>query len=248
MKHSLLKWFMRGCMLCLAALVLVGSLALAQRSQAQGIENPNLNTPRDAPAQPGGGPATDIPLTAQGVQAAQGEPPTNEAWMAARGQESQPESQPPLPEGQVTLMAGGSYASPLTISAAEFRTDGGAPDGYYFQFAGGYLRGKDGVFACMQAPVYLPNGAHVTELWMSAVDNYNGYDLYVDLNRVSNATGGPSERMAGVNTSGYSTAVQNPGDTTISFPDVNYPYYSYFLSMCFEYQAIKLYSVRIYFK
>ncbi len=247
MKHGLFKWFLRGFMLCLGALVLVSSFALTRSGQAQGIDNPNRNTPRDAPAQQTGGPLTDIPQVAQGGPAVQGELPTNEEWMASHSLEMKPASQPQLLEGQATINAGGSLP-PLTIPAADFRTDGGNPDGYYFLFAGGYLRGLDTEGACMQAPVYLPNGVTVTEFWMSAIDNYNGYDLYVALNRVSNASGTPSEEMAAVNTYGNYTYVQNPGDTTIAYPVVDYPYYSYFLSMCLQYQTIKLYSLRVYYK
>jgi hypothetical protein len=140
-------------------------------------------------------------------------------------------------------LAAAHYVSPLIVSAADFSNDGMDPDGFFFDFAGGYVNG-DGT-ACLKAPVYLPNGASVVSVYASLYDNAVGL-IIVNLWRV-NVASGVSDMMANFGTLSDSTAIQLVGDEAIDYPDVSYPTYAYYLTTCLNYADHRLYSVRIYY-
>ena len=110
------------------------------------------------------------------------------------------------------------YQSPLVIPTADFSSDGGDPDGFFFSFAGGYING-DGS-ACLKAPAYLPKEATVTAVYASLYDNADG-TVTVNLRRVNRSTGATSV-MAGVSTSSGSTSIQQRSDTSISYPEIQH--------------------------
>ena len=137
---------------------------------------------------------------------------------------------------------GGS--SPLVIPAAAFRSDGNDPDGFFFDFAGGYMNG-DGT-ACLKAAVYLPQGAIVQGVYASVYDNAAG-NVMVNLRRVDRSTGA-SDVMASLGTTTDGTSIQHVSDETIGFPEVRYPAYAYYATTCLNYADHRLYSVRIYYE
>jgi hypothetical protein len=139
--------------------------------------------------------------------------------------------------------AGSGYTSPLVIPAADFSSDGGFPDDFFFDFEYGYLQG-DG-FACLKAPVYLPDGVTVTSVNASLYDNASG-NVVVELRRV-NVTTGTVDVMANPGTFADSTDIQHPNDVFIYYPEVSYPEYAYFLTTCLSSPSHRLYSVRIYY-
>ena len=129
------------------------------------------------------------------------------------------------------------------IPAAAFTSDGFDPDGFFFSFAGGYING-DGS-ACLKAPAYLPDGAIVTWVYASIYDNADG-DVTVNLQRVNRSTGA-TNAMASVSTSSNSTSIQQRYDSSISYPDIDYPDYAYYVTTCLDYADHRIYSVRIYY-
>ncbi|KPL06836.1 hypothetical protein AMJ86_06995 [bacterium SM23_57] len=134
---------------------------------------------------------------------------------------------------------GGS--STLVIPAAAFSSDGGFPDDFFFDFDNGYVQGDN--FACLKAPVYLPDGAKVTSVTASLYDNAP-VDFGVDLRRVNVVTG-TVDVMASIMTTRNSTSIQQRSDTTISYPEVSYPAYAYFLTTCLNSPSHRLYAVII---
>ena len=144
-------------------------------------------------------------------------------------------------EGQMLDEAG--YGSPLVVPASDFSSDGNDPDGFYFDFAGGYVNGNG--TACLKAPAYLPAGAAVTSVYASIYDNAAG-NVMVNLRRV-NVSSGSSDAMASFGTESDSTAIQQRGDTVINYPEVIHPDYAYYLTTCLNYADHRLYSVRIYY-
>jgi hypothetical protein len=137
---------------------------------------------------------------------------------------------------------GGS--SLLVIPAAAFTSDGGDPDGFFFDFSGGYIDGSG--TACLKAPAYLPDGAIITSVYASLYDNAAG-NVTVDLRRVSVDTG-TSNVMANLGTVADSTAIQQRSDTTIAYPEISYPDYAYFITTCLNSADHRLYSVQIYYE
>jgi len=162
--------------------------------------------------------------------------------LGAAGDES---AQLSLPES--VNLAVGRYSSPLVIPAADFSSDGYAPEGYMFWFSAGALYGENVSGTCLMAPAYLPNGATVTDMFITAYDNDATNNTYVNLWRVDNYAGTSAQVMASVATAGVSTYIQTPGTYTITYPDVVYPTYSYFVTTCLSYSELRLYSVRIYY-
>jgi len=152
-----------------------------------------------------------------------------------------------LPMNQTLASPSGPQAfggsAPLVIPAAAFTSDGFDPDGFFFSFSGGYVNG-DGT-TCLKAPAYLPKGAHVYAVYASLYDNASG-SIAVNLRRVNRSTG-VTKVMASMSTTSDSTSIQNWPDFSISYPDISYPAYAYYITTCLNSADHRLYSVRIYY-
>jgi hypothetical protein len=142
-----------------------------------------------------------------------------------------------------SVLAAASSGSPLVIPAADFSSDGGFPDGYFFDFETGFLRGDD--FACLKAPAYLPHGVTVDYVGASLYDNATG-SVTVNLKRVD-VVSGAVNTMATLGTPWNSTDIQSVGDNDIDYEEISYPAYAYFLTVCLSSVDHRLYSVRIYY-
>jgi hypothetical protein len=136
--------------------------------------------------------------------------------------------------------------SPLLIPAAAFSSDGFDPASMWFSFWGGYLQGGN-VNTCVKAPVYVPQHASLTDMYVSVYDNDAAASVWVRLFRVDNYTGTVTE-IASVAT-GVAAAgdyIQRPWDSLGNLK-VQYPQFSYYLGACLESSTTRLYSVRIYY-
>jgi hypothetical protein len=142
-----------------------------------------------------------------------------------------------------SALAAASSGSPLVIPAADFSSDGGFPDGFFFDFETGYLQGD--TFACLKAPAYLPHGVTVDYVGASLYDNATG-SVTVNLKRVD-VVSGAVDTMANLGTPWDSTAIQSVGDSDIDYGEISYPAYAYFLTICLSSADHRLYSVRIYY-
>ncbi len=138
------------------------------------------------------------------------------------------------------------YVSPLVIPAAGFTDDGANPDSLFFPFGSGYFQGDAENYGCLVAPVYLPNGATVTDIFATVYDNDATYNLSLDFRRVDNFAGG-TDTMAAMTTAGTFAGVQVVSESTITEPLVLYPDFSYYLTTCLLSGNIRLYSVRLYY-
>jgi hypothetical protein len=147
------------------------------------------------------------------------------------------------PDGPLADEPAGPGLSLLVIPAAAFSSDGGFPDGFFFDFETGYLRGDN--FACLKAPVYLPQGAVVDSVYASLYDNADG-TVAVTLRRVD-VVSGSMDIMAAAGTTTDSTSIQQTEDITVSYREVTYPRYAYFLTTCLNSADHRVYSVRIYY-
>jgi hypothetical protein len=159
-------------------------------------------------------------------------------WAMVPGDPSAPGAVP-----DESSLAAASSSSPLVVPAADFSSDGGFPDGYFFDFEAGFLRG-DG-FACLKAPAYLPDGVTVDYVGASLYDNASGR-VTVNLKRVD-VVSGAVNTMATLGTPWDSTDIQSVGDNDIDYEEISYPAYAYFLTICLSSANHRLYSVRIYY-
>jgi hypothetical protein len=265
-----LKWFVGGFVLTSLVLLAVAMLARPTIGWAQGGDegNPNfwslvVEDPPPGPPSADGpeGQVTPVPVVDNGAERSNWEAMVpGDDTSSADGPEGQVAPAPlvdngteqsnweamvvddnPYPNAVEAIEAG--YQSPLVISAADFSSDGFDPDGFYFSFAGGYING-DGS-ACLKAPAYLPQGATVTSVYASLYDNASD-DVTVNLRRVNRSTGA-TDVMASVSTASNSTSIQQRGDTSISYPDISYPTYAYYVTTCLSYANHRVYAVRIYY-
>jgi hypothetical protein len=149
-------------------------------------------------------------------------------------------------EAALRQEASQQYVSPLVIPAADFTDDGADPDSLFFPFGGGYFQGDSANYGCLVAPVYLPNGATVTDIFATVYDNDATYNLSMNLRRVDNFNGG-AITMAAMTTAGTFAGVQVVSESMITEPLVLYPDFSYYITTCLLSGNIRLYSVRLYY-
>jgi hypothetical protein len=134
--------------------------------------------------------------------------------------------------------------SPIVISGAGFASDGTDPTGIYFWFNGGFMSG--GPDSCFEAPVYLPPGAYIKDVYASVYDNDPSTYVSATLFRSENYSG-----VVDILGSGYTNA---EGDYmqylhyTVgrAYQEVTYPTYSYYIGSCALSNMVALYSVRVY--
>lgn len=138
-------------------------------------------------------------------------------------------------------------SSPLVIPAAAFSTKGNDASSHEMVWWEGYVRGTSSLGGCVQAPVYLPRFARITNFWISYIDEDASNDFSVWFTRTSNFTPNEADDMASVTTSGTSESVRTLSDPSISHRIVIQPDYSYFVSVCLPTASTKLYSARIYY-
>ena len=149
------------------------------------------------------------------------------------------------PQQAVTEEGSGpeGFSSPTVVSGADFRSDGLNLDSYFVLFTGGYLFGSDS--GCLMAPVYVPDGATISEIYGSVYDNDATYDVSVNFKRVDNYNGTVAS-LATMSSTGQNTSVQSISDLAITNPLVVYPTYSYYLTTCLNTSNQRLYNFRIY--
>ncbi len=135
--------------------------------------------------------------------------------------------------------------SPLVVPAAAFASDGFDPDSLFFSFGGGYMTGNAQNYGCVDAPVYLPQSAIVKNMFVSLYDNDASRGMTATFWRVDNFTGSVNQ-LGSVSTTagGADAAIQVLNDNTITFPDIRYPDYSYYVTSCLGSSSLRLYSVR----
>ena len=150
---------------------------------------------------------------------------------------------------QAELEGINALSSVYVLPVADFRSDGLNPDGFFFSFTGGNIYGKNESGTCLMAPVYLPHGVTITDLYATVIDNDAAVYISIRLFRLDNYDGTVVE----IGNTATSTEYINPNlvtiyDDTILNPDVSYPTYSYYVGTCINDSDIHLYSVRIYYE
>lgn len=152
---------------------------------------------------------------------------------------------------QAELEGVNALASVYVLPVADFRSDGGNPDGFFFSFYGGNIYGKDEVLSgtCLMAPVYFPHGVTITDLYATVVDNDAAAYISLRLFRLDNYDGTVVEIGNAATTAEYANSnLVTIWDSTILNPDVSYPSYSYYVGTCINDSDMHLYSVRIYYQ
>jgi len=136
---------------------------------------------------------------------------------------------------------------PLVIPGAAFHSDGYDPGSMFFSFWGGYMRGGN-INTCVTAPVYLPQGVTIYDIYASVVDNDAAANVWIDLYRVDNYNGAVDVMAEMSTTAPYaSSAITTLNDWPLSYPIVSYPSYSYYVGACLTSANTYLYSVRIWY-
>jgi hypothetical protein len=119
------------------------------------------------------------------------------------------------------------------IPAAAFRDDGFGDQSYGVTYSWGSLGPINANGYCVQAPVYLPDGAQVTSLRAHALDNEASGDIWrIEIRRKALNSLANSQVMASAPTSGANGAVRMFEDNTISQPVVDNDNYFYFSAVC----------------
>lgn len=145
----------------------------------------------------------------------------------------------------------GEYGPPLVIPAADFVSDGNVPNGFRFitldtRNRGGYIRGTNNASTCVIAPVYLPDGATMTNLTATVVDEDSINRIVITLYRANKTTGFPTNLGSVSTTNSYNSSdLLSIGTNTITGPTVDNDTYAYFVATCLPAATIQLYSVRI---
>lgn len=122
--------------------------------------------------------------------------------------------------------------SPHIVPAAAFSADGANPDSLFFPFGGGYFQGDAENYGCMVAPVQLPDGSTVDNLFGYLYDNSGTFNFSLDLRRRRNDLTSGGQTMASVATSGSSASVAIVGDTSVANAVIDNDLYSYYLTTC----------------
>jgi hypothetical protein len=149
--------------------------------------------------------------------------------------------------------AAAEYSSPMTIPAADFVSDGVNPSGFRFILLdsdgrGGYLRGTLDPDTCLSAPVYLPDGATMTNMTATVVDSDSLNRIVVTLRRANKDTGFPTTIGVVSTTSDFSSSnLQDIGTNNITGPLVENDKYGYFVTTCLPAATIHLYAVRVFY-
>lgn len=151
---------------------------------------------------------------------------------------------------QAELEGINAVTSVYVLPVADFRSDGWDPDGFFFSFLGGNISGKSDATSstCLMAPVYLPIGATILDIYATVRDNSGTLYIWLSLYRLDNYSGEVVELAQMITTPAYADpALVTIYDTTVTNPLVSYPDYSYYVGGCIPGTAINLYSVRIYY-
>ena len=159
----------------------------------------------------------------------------------------------------VVVPAGGDIGSQSDDSGIEvvpigaFRHDGDNAAGFVHDLPGGYIYNESASLMCFSAPAYLPEGATVTELHWTFLDDSAAEDLAMFLFRVqnTNTASNGSQLMVGATVSPW----DNPGvfeavyNGAISNPVISHDY-SYYLYFCFQASTgleMRLYGARVFY-
>jgi hypothetical protein len=152
--------------------------------------------------------------------------------------------------GAIVAQATGVSGSSTVIPAAAFVDDGFGEQNYALTYGGAYIfpYGTSPSF-CMQAPVYLPNGATVTAYSGHVYDNSSGDLWRLELRRFPYTNLNGSAVMADAPTSGAVNAYQATVDLTIANAVVDNSQYAYFAAVCANTgdANLRLYAVQVFY-
>jgi hypothetical protein len=132
------------------------------------------------------------------------------------------------------------------VPAAAFKSKGNDSESTYFPILSGYIRGTSAAGGCVQAPLYLPQGARIDGMFVTVYDNDASNNITVTLTRTDNYEYFTYTDLNNLSSSGSSTSMQNIGGYTLD-EVVTYPRYSYFVHTCLPTLDTRLYAVRVYF-
>lgn len=152
----------------------------------------------------------------------------------------------------IVAQATGVSGSSTVIPAAAFTDDGFGDQSYALTFGGAYVFPyPDNTAFCMQAPVYLPNGATVTAYSGHAYDNNASGNIWrLELRRFPYTNLNGSTAMADAPTTGAVNAYQATVDLTIANPVIDNSAYAYFAAFCTDLSAganLRLYAVQVFY-
>ena len=154
-----------------------------------------------------------------------------------------------------------AFRNPLNISAAEFKPDG-------FQAGDVFVSPNDGTVyganyaetRIVHAPIYLPDGAHISSVWARVQDADGGgggpgncvsgfpSDIELAIVRKKGCSASTcSDEMARVSTSGSSPNLQTLGTATIDFPVVDGDDYGYFATVRLCGPKHTLYNLHVFY-
>jgi hypothetical protein len=136
--------------------------------------------------------------------------------------------------GGQSTMSGSEY-----IPSSALRHDGASPaGGFRFWPTAGYIRNNSTSYMCLSGPVYVPNGATLTEFSIYFVDDHATSEIVAVLwrRRQAPAPGDTAELVAGFSFTGIDTPnvwrgytnFIEPGTETVSNG------YGYYIGFCFD--------------
>lgn len=149
--------------------------------------------------------------------------------------------------------AAAEYGSPMVVPAADFVSDGVNPSGFRFILLdsdgrGGYIRGTIDPDTCLSAPVYLPDGATITNMTATVLDEDSLNRIVVTLRRANKNTGFPTTLAVVSTSTGFTSPnLQDIGTNSITGSGVDNDTYGYYVSTCLPAATIQLYAVRVFY-
>lgn len=178
---------------------------------------------------------------------AQGEAAGNDPGSAAAGggeanpnEESIQGVEPAAAEPALAAAGGPGYA---LIPAAAFSSDGYIPDGFRYNFAGGYLYATESGGVCLMAPVALVPGTTVNVLEATLNDSSATASESFELSRVDLRTGTRDSMAYVASPEGTTAGVVKFVDSTVDYGLVSNEY-AYQITTCAR-VAIYFYGARV---
>lgn len=129
------------------------------------------------------------------------------------------------------------------VGAPEFRSWN--TEHHFFEYASGFLHGTGGVTTgCLSAPIAFPPRSVLHSMTGHFYDNHAGFDFSVALVRKEFGNMTPAVALATVGTTGESTSLLTPVDSTIDSPVISAAHFYYLLTPnCMDSNLQRLYDV-----
>lgn len=135
----------------------------------------------------------------------------------------------------------------LVVPAADFRLDRGSGNEPLFLFHGGFWGGSTTGSTCFMAPVYVPHGSEIYQVFATVYNNHPTSNLTISLRRLDNYSV-VHTNLADMSSTNPSASIHGIHNVNVTNGEVSYPQYSYYLTTCLSSNLHRLYNVRVWYR